>query len=310
MSNSQFSPPTILIVDDSQANRHVLTKILGQDYRIEAVASGYECLRFVEKRKPELILMDIEMPGESGYETTAKLKTNPETTDIPIIFVTGRTSDEDEERGLKLGAVDFISKPFKAGILSARVRTHVLLKQQQDHLMRLAMRDQLTGTFNRHYLVDAAEEKIALARRHRTPLSLIVLDLDHFKKINDNYGHNAGDLILKKVGELLMRRCAQNFIVSRFGGEEFVLVADMPIANAHYQSEILRHRISELNPQGIHVTTSVGISQLRSDEDNFRDFFKRADEALYQAKANGRNCIVSAEDMHKEEDTDQLTASA
>ena len=294
-SDPDTKPPNVLVVDDSPTNRQLISNILQNDYVVECVASGTECLNCVGRVKPELILMDVEMPGKSGYETTKRLKANPATRDIPVIFVTGLSSDESEEKGFNLGAVDYISKPFKPAILNARVRTHILLKQQQDHLRQLAMRDQLTGTFNRHYLVETVEERIAYAKYRKAPLSILVLDLDYFKKVNDTFGHTMGDLILKAVGEFLLNRCSVNSIVSRFGGEEFVVVRDTSIKNACYLAEVLRHRISELKPSGIPITTSIGVAQLDSQDEDFRSFFKRADAALYEAKANGRDCVVSAE---------------
>jgi len=281
---------TVLIVDDSPSNIRVMAAVLQERYRVKTATSGQQCLEMAIRHKPDLILLDIEMPGLSGYEVCRELKDMSETQDIPVIFVTGRDNIEDEEMGLRIGAVDYITKPIRPVILSARVDTHVTLKQQQDRLLKMAMHDQLTGLYNRHYMLDIVDQKIARARRHHTPLSTLIVDLDHFKKINDTYGHIVGDQILEQVGEFLNKQCRTEDTVTRFGGEEFlILMEPCSLNQAHYKAEVMRHQISELMPSGIPVTVSIGVAELSENDTVFNDMLKRADDALYRAKALGRN---------------------
>lgn len=286
---------TVLLVDDSPSNIRVMAAVLQERYRVKTATSGQQCLDMALKHKPDLILLDIEMPGISGYETCRELKDMSETRDIPIIFVTGRDNIEDEELGLRIGAVDYITKPIRPVILSARVDTHVTLKRQQDRLLQLAMHDQLTGLYNRHYMLEMVEQRIARARRHNTPLTTLIIDLDHFKKINDTHGHIAGDQILEQVSALLQRQCRTEDTIARFGGEEFiVLMEPCSLNQAHYKAEVMRHQISELMPSSIPVTVSIGAAELSDHDENFNDLLKRADDALYRAKENGRNCTELA----------------
>ena len=281
---------TVLIVDDSPSNIRVMAAVLQERYRVKTATSGQQCLDMALRHKPDLILLDIEMPGISGYETCRELKDMSETRDIPVIFVTGRDNIEDEEMGLRIGAVDYITKPIRPVILSARVDTHVTLKRQQDRLLQLAMHDQLTGLYNRHYMLEMVDQRLARARRHNTPLSLLIVDLDHFKQINDTHGHIVGDQILEEVSTLLNQQCRTEDTVTRFGGEEFlILMEPCSLNQAHYKAEVMRHQISELMPSGIEVTVSIGAAEFSDADTNFNDMLKRADDALYRAKANGRN---------------------
>jgi diguanylate cyclase (GGDEF)-like protein len=281
---------TVLIVDDSPSNIRVMAAVLQERYRVKTATSGQQCLDMALRHKPDLILLDIEMPGISGYETCRELKDMSETRDIPVIFVTGRDNIEDEEMGLRIGAVDYITKPIRPVILSARVDTHVTLKRQQDRLLQLAMHDQLTGLYNRHYMLEMVDQRLSRARRHNTPLSLLIVDLDHFKRINDTHGHIVGDQILEQVSALLNQQCRTEDTVTRFGGEEFlILMEPCSLNQAHYKAEVMRHQISELMPSGIEVTVSIGAAEFSDSDTNFNDMLKRADDALYRAKANGRN---------------------
>ncbi|WP_370293628.1 diguanylate cyclase [Thalassolituus sp.] len=289
------NPPlaTVLIVDDSPSNIRVMAAVLQERYRVKTAISGQQCIEMAIRHKPDLILLDIEMPGISGYDVCRELKRLSETQDVPIIFVTGRDNIEDEEMGLRVGAVDYITKPIRPVILSARVDTHITLKRQQDHLLKLAMHDQLTGLYNRHYMLETVDRKIARARRHSTPLSVMLIDLDYFKKINDTHGHIVGDQILEHVGGFLNHQCRIEDTVTRFGGEEFlILMEPCSLNQAHYKAEVIRHQISELKPSGIPVTVSIGIAELNTEDSDFSALLKRADDALYRAKDAGRNCTM------------------
>ena len=288
--------PVVLIVDDAVTNTMVLAGCLKDKYQIKVASDGLRCLELVLlKPEPDLILLDIEMPGMDGYEVCRQLKGNTLTKDIPIIFVTGNDQDEDEEKGLNLGAVDYITKPVRPSIMKARVRTHITLKQQRDQLLSMATHDQLTGLYNRHYLLHSAQNKISLSLRHDLPLSLVMMDIDHFKMVNDTYGHPVGDIVLQKIAELLEKHCRQEDIVVRFGGEEFVIMLDhTDLHDAEEKAENLRSLIEALHPEQLLVTMSMGVVQLKPDEDNIAELIKRADIALYSAKENGRNRVVVA----------------
>lgn len=234
--------------------------------------------------KPDLILLDIEMPGMDGFETCQHLKSNKNTVAIPIIFVTAKDSVEYEEKGLQLGAVDYITKPINPSIVFARVKTHITLKQQRDQLHILAMRDQLTGLYNRHYLMEVANLSVLHAKRHTQALSLLMIDIDHFKAINDNYGHSEGDFVLQEVA---------NTIKAQYRSEEFVVLLDYcNLASAKIKAEKLCNKIAALKPSNRTVTISIGVAQLAEQVDeDFTSLLKRADLAMYQAKEQGRNRV-------------------
>ncbi len=284
---------TLLIVDDVPVNIQVLAACLKDKYLIKVATSGEQCLQLSSaEQKPDLILLDIGMPDMDGYEVCKHLKNNKNTASIPVIFVTGKDNEKDEEQGFLLGAVDYITKPISPVIVAARVATHITLKQQRDALENMAMHDQLTGLYNRHYLLEVAKHKLARAKRHRHTLSLLMLDVDHFKTINDTLGHAAGDNILKALAKLMDEQNRSEDIVARFGGEEFVILLDQCDAQAaKNKAKSLLQTIESLNPDGISVTASIGISELSNREESFAELLKRADLAVYQAKDKGRNCI-------------------
>ena len=286
--------PVVLIVDDAPANIQVLAACLSDEYRVKVATTGLRCLELaVAEPIPDLILLDIEMPGMDGYEVCRRLKEGVETSSTPVIFVTSRDQDEEEEFGLRLGAVDYITKPIHAAIVAVRVGTHVTLKRQRDELTRMALHDQLTGLYNRHYLMEVAEQKMARARRHKHDVSLLMMDIDHFKTINDTHGHPAGDAVLQAVAELLGEAIRKEDVVARFGGEEFVVLLDhCDITEAEEKAESIRGSIEALQHEGISTTISVGATQLNSDKDDFARMLKRADLAVYQAKEQGRNRVV------------------
>lgn len=288
--------PIVLIVDDAPVNIQILADCLKDNYQIKVASDGLRCLELVPSNiEPDLILLDIEMPGMNGYEVCRQLKMNSLTQNIPVIFVTANDHEEDEEKGLKLGAVDYITKPIRPSIVSARVNTHITLKQQRDQLLSMASHDQLTGLYNRHFLFLNAKKKISRSIRHKTPMSLVMMDIDHFKKINDLHGHPTGDAVLQAVAVLLNKQCRQEDIVARFGGEEFIILFDhTDLNNARKKAEQLRQMVEESQPEQLLVTMSFGVVQLKQEKDNIDDIIKRADEALYFAKEAGRNRVAVA----------------
>lgn len=284
----------ILIVDDTKTNLNILSACLEERYQIQTAQNGEQCLKFAKQiPQPDLILLDIEMPGMNGYEVCRQLKSETSTANVPIIFVTSKLDIKDEAKGLSLGAVDYITKPIHPLIVNARVKTHITLKKQKDKLERMALYDQLTGLYNRYYLLNTAKKKISAAIRDNTAISVMMIDIDLFKSVNDQYGHSAGDSIIKAVAKVLNRSCLNDDTAARFGGEEFVVVlSHCNLEEAMIKAENLREKIESLSPLGIKITISIGVSNLINQEDSFSDLLDRADQALYQAKQQGRNRTI------------------
>lgn len=284
----------ILIVDDVPTNVQALALLLKDDYALKVATSGSRALELAGQEPiPDLILLDVQMPEMDGYDVLKLLKENSDTAQIPIIFVTGKDSVDEEEHGLLLGAVDYIVKPIRPSIVKARVKTHLTLKQQHKMLTEMATRDQLTKLHNRHYLSDALSKQISKAKRHGEVFSVIIADIDHFKNINDTFGHLTGDIILQAVAKVIQESARKEDIAARFGGEEFVLVLDNCTAvDALTKAQILREKIEQLHPEGISVTVSFGVAQLDGSIEKGEDLLKNADKALYIAKEEGRNRVV------------------
>lgn len=284
---------SILIVDDDPANIQVLAACLKDHYQIRVATSGERCLELVEDEHPDLILLDIEMPGMNGYQTCQQLKANQLAAGIPVIFVTGRENEQDEEKGLQLGAVDYITKPIHPAIVQARVKTQIQLRLHMNRLEHMALHDQLTGIYNRHYLLEVASQKVAYALRHQENLSVLMLDLDYFKAVNDEHGHLVADKVLQAVAAVLADSSRKEDLAARYGGEEFVILLEQcNLEAAVSKAEGLRLQIEQLHPQEVDITVSIGAAQLRAGDSNFETLLNRADAAMYQAKSLGRNCVV------------------
>jgi len=230
----------------------------------------------------------------NGYQVCRELKKDPATKDIPVIFVTGKLDVKDEEKGFSLGAVDYITKPIHPPLVAARVKTHITLKKQKDILEKMALFDQLTGLYNRHYLLNTAKKNVASAIRNSHAISVLMIDIDHFKIINDTHGHPAGDSVIQAVAKILNGEFRDEDVAARFGGEEFVvLLNNCDLKNAIIRAETFREKVACLKPIGIKVTVSIGVSQLESEEQSFSDLLAKADEGLYLAKQQGRNRVIS-----------------
>jgi diguanylate cyclase (GGDEF)-like protein len=292
--------PIVLIVDDAPANVQILALMFRNLYQVKIATSGAKCLEVAQiSPQPDLILLDIMMPDMDGFETIKQLKSMQKTSHIPVIFVTGLQDSLDEEKGLKLGAADYIRKPVREAIAISRINTHITIKQQRQRLEELALTDQLTGLYNRHYLLEVAEHKVASAKRHGHPLSLMMVDIDHFKQINDTHGHPAGDQVLHELGDFLRaQHRKEDLIAVRFGGEEFViLLENCNLEQATKRAEQIRHDIEGLNPADLRISASIGVAELHNDENDFKSLLGRADKAVYKAKFDGRNCVRVNDDF-------------
>ncbi|HYD68575.1 diguanylate cyclase domain-containing protein [Azospirillum sp.] len=290
--------PKILVVDDVPSNIHVLSRVLADDYVIYFATDGAKALELVQARQPDLVLLDIMMPGMDGYEVCRRIKDNPATCDIPVIFISARGEVEDETRGLEVGAIDFITKPISAPIVRARVRNHLLLKQQADILRQLSFMDGLTGIANRRRFDETLEREWRRCGRSKLPLSVIMLDVDHFKRFNDHYGHHAGDECLRTIARILAEEVKRpGDFVARYGGEEFIcLLPETDGEGAARVAERLRtavllqavpHAASPTAPQ---VTISLGYACTVPPPDRAaQSLVSLADAMLYEAKNHGRN---------------------
>ena len=299
--NKQFK---ILVVDDNRQNIEILVDLFRDDYKVVAAINWERALKIAKSDSPpDLILLDIIMPEMDGYELCTLLKQSEVTKGIPIIFVTAVSEAMDETRGFALGAVDYITKPFHPPMVKARVKLHLDLKRKCDLLERLAFMDGLTEIPNRRRFDEVLEIEWNRAHRSRSHLSLLLMDVDHFKLYNDTYGHGSGDECLRLVAGAIQAslRRAGDF-VARYGGDEFAVIlpySDSEDALAMAQM-ILSHvdRLAiplEASLEAQHVTLSIGIATLNpSRQMDLADFIRRSDSALYDAKNSGRHGIKSA----------------
>lgn len=293
---------TILLIDDEPVIIDFLRAILEADYTLFYATDPFDGLALARAKQPDLILLDITMPGADGYHLCHTLKSDLLTQSIPIIFITALTSPDDETRGLEVGAVDYISKPINASVVKARVGNHMELKKQRDFLETLASIDALTGVPNRRGFDDYLEREWRRAARTQTPLSLIMIDIDYFKSYNDNHGHLAGDDCLKAIAKHLKnvpRRGGD--IVARFGGEEFMAVLpDTPFESLQFMAEKFRSSVEAAtiphasSPVSEVVTVSVGaVTVVPVHQCSPLVLIEKADQMLYQAKCQGRNSVVA-----------------
>jgi diguanylate cyclase (GGDEF)-like protein len=295
---------TILIVDDMAANIEILNGILSPDFDVLFATNGSDALEIARSQNPDMILLDVVMPEMDGYQVCAVLKSEENTRDIPVIFVTGMDQEGDESKGLNIGGADYIAKPIRPSIVKARIRNHLELKRYRDHLKELSMLDGLTGIANRRRFDEALEAEWTRARRTQAWLSMIVMDIDHCKGYNDRYGHLSGDECLRKVARGMaesVRRPAD--MLARYGGEEFILLLpDTPEKGAVTVAETAQAKIASLeipytySPVSDRVTLSMGVAAMVPTDNCTRfDLIALADSRLYAAKRNGRNLIKAAE---------------
>lgn len=290
---------TIMIVDDTPINLQILIAVLGDEYEIVFATSGKDALDMAEANNLDLILLDIQMPDLSGYDVCKTLKTMSRMQGVPVIFLTAMTQQEDEVVGLKLGAVDYITKPFNPDIVKLRVRNHLELKRYRDERALLALLDGLTGIPNRRAFDEHLQREWPRAQRNETALSLIMIDIDHFKFYNDTYGHLGGDDCLKLVARSLFTALRASDFAARYGGEEFVCVLHETDGDgALITAERIRTKVESLHiphgasPVSPFVTTSLGVATITpTDGVTPNHLIEMADQMLYSAKNKGRNRI-------------------
>ena len=295
----EFKKPTILVVDDMTTTLLLLHDLLKDTYEVKIAKSGTKALEILESPNDiDLILLDIEMPDINGYDVCKRIKNNETIKNIPIIFITGRTSQEDEEYGLNLGAIDYITKPFNKAIVKLRIKNYLNLKIKNDMLEKLSMYDGLTNIRNRRYFDETFEKTFSEIKRDKKSLAVLMIDIDFFKPYNDNYGHGQGDETLRKVAKALEKtiKRASDF-VARYGGEEFViLLKDINKDGVEAVANNLLNAVRELkithefSKIENYVTVSIGVSFYNSNSDVTKlELLLKADETLYNVKNSGRN---------------------
>ena len=291
---------SLLIVDDEATNLKILNHILNPEYIVYSAATGEEALVIAKEKKPDLILLDIVMPEMDGYTVLKDLRSWEETEKIPVIFFSGLSSYEDEEKGLSLDAVDYISKPFSTKIVKLRVRNQIQIINQLRAIENLSMIDQLTNLPNRRSFDSRLSMEWKQAIREKTPVSLLMMDVDKFKNYNDTYGHQQGDVVLKTVAQVFLNSLKRpTDFAGRWGGEEFVvLLPNTPLCGALGIAELIRANVENAvipcaNNSGTKVTISIGVNTQTPVQCCCTDqFISSADEALYIAKQTGRNRVA------------------
>ena len=312
MEQNEFK---ILIVDDGILNREMLRRILTSEYTdpggvqklscdVAMAESGPEALEKIASDPPDLILLDIVMPDMSGFDVLSTLKKSEAASSIPVMIITGLNNIEAEEKGFALGAVDYITKPFHESLVRARVKIQLKIIEQLRLIEHLSLVDTLTNITNRRGFDNRMNIEWKRAIREKVPLSILMLDIDHFKKINDTYGHQQGDEVLKVVAYLINSGINRTTdLAARWGGEEFIaLLPNTDLPGARSVAESIRARIENFLLMSIdgtvqlNVTISIGVNTIiPSIEDEIMNFIDGADKALYTAKKSGRNRVCSQE---------------
>ncbi|MDP1647403.1 MAG: diguanylate cyclase [Rubrivivax sp.] len=291
------SRPKLLVVDDQAINIQVLYQAFAADCQVFMATTGMQALQVCRDKLPDLVLLDVVMPGMDGFEVCRQLKADEALRHIPVIFVTSHDDPEQETKGLDLGAVDFIAKPVNPKVVQARVKTQLTLKFQADLLRQLVFLDGLTGVYNRRFFDPQLALEWARSVRTGTPLSMILLDVDFFKRYNDHYGHQAGDDCLKQVAATLrsnLRRPAD--VVARYGGEEFAcILPETAFDDATELATQLERHVRALDIAHAHsdaapvVTISLGVAAREgATGGSASELLGLADAQLYRAKSSGR----------------------
>lgn len=300
-------PANILIVDDFEDNLEILGDLLEfNGFHVQTARNGEAALVILQESHPDLILLDVLMPGIDGFEVCTRLKADENTKDIPVIFVSSMADADSKVMGFKVGGVDYINKPFQRAEILARVNTHVTilrlrrhLETQNAELKRLANTDYLTDLWNRRRFFHTAEAEFEKAIRGGDPISITLIDLDYFKRINDTHGHLVGDRVLIHTAQLIRSHCRENDLAARYGGEEFVILHPSVDSRTAFRVAERIRKVVETTPypideNGIRVTLSAGVVDTQHCKDCPRidDMLAMADLALYQAKDLGRNRVI------------------
>ncbi len=300
-----IEPLKVLVVEDHPDNREMIAFMVKEmGYKVYTAATGKEALALLNECLPDIILLDVMMPEMDGFEFCRIVGADPNLHDLHIIITSAKGTLEDKVKGLELGAADYLIKPFSLIELKARigvgeriVRYQKVLKEQQALLLQIAREDKLTGLRNRRDFEERAQEECLRAHRYQRCLSLLVGDIDYFKRVNDQYGHPRGDTVLREVGQTLLQHCRTNDLIARCGGDEFaILLPETQMEEALKMAERLCAAVGELTfthqTDSFHVTMSFGVTCLVSHQRlNLPELMDEADRALYKAKHKGRNRV-------------------
>ena len=288
--------PIVVLADDDPSIRLMVRHVLeSEDFDIVEASDGLEALKAVEKHHPALVLLDAVMPGIDGFTTCQQIKDKGHT-DIPVMMITGLDDDASVERAYEVGAIDFITKPIKWAVLKHRVKSVVAKVVAERKVKLLAYRDTLTGLPNRLLFADRLEQAVVRSERTRTSMALMLVDIDDFKLVNDSFGHDAGDKLIKAVGDLISKSLRRADTIARLGGDEFAVIIEGiegpedAISIADNLTTILEHNV-RLDDQETYTSASIGIAVYPGDGKDARALLKNADTAMYRAKESGRHCF-------------------
>lgn len=287
----------VLVVDDSPTNLDILIGLL-KDYDVMAAIDGRTALELLERETPDVILLDIVMPDMDGFEVCKRIKSRADLCGIPILFITAKSDEPSIVRAFDMGGSDYVTKPFRSKELLARVRIQVEYRHAMDQLRSMAVTDTLTGLPNRRAFFHEGMRLFEEALAQAAPLCGMMLDIDHFKRINDRYGHACGDEVLRQVARGIRSQISDHDHCARVGGEEIALLAPgLELAPAVRLAERIRAHLASLaikTSQGpIFVTVSVGVAALCPETATLDDLIARADDRLYEAKHAGRNRVCA-----------------
>ncbi len=307
LNSQRYIGSKILYIEDlDSAAKSIISLLSAQGYEVQWFKDAEQALAAFQQQSFHLVISDVVIGGKmNGLSLVRAIRRHEQGKNIPTPIM-AMSGFDDSPRKLalyKAGINEYLSKPILEEEFLVRVENLLLNQQllrrlefQQQQLQAIAMTDQLTGIHNRHFLMDSAQQKIAHARRYGQALSMVVIDVDHFKAINDRYGHDVGDKTLIAIAQCLKRLCRQEDTLARFGGEEFVMLMEAcSLQDALHKAEQIKQQLNALRPHDIPVTASFGIAQRLEEESDFSQLFARADKAVYEAKAAGRNCCRVAD---------------
>lgn len=307
----------ILIVDDSRVEIKIMRKFLGTEYDIIEAVDGQSAIKMATATMPDLILLDIVMPGMDGFSVCKVLKSQPTTADIPVLFITAVSNSQDIVKGFEVGGQDYITKPFYSQELCARIKVHLDLKKSREVLLGYAkelemkneelnglmvriendaMTDYLTGLANRRHMMQRIKAEASVIKRTNGKALFILADIDDFKMVNDTYGHDCGDSVIKGIADMLKSTMREEDVIARWGGEEFLLL--IPGTDLEY-GKIIAERIRKVvevalfcyQEKTFSVTLTLGIAEL----DRYLGVeasIRKVDEALYKGKNMSKNCVI------------------
>lgn len=308
----------ILIVDDSPVEIKIIRRLLGDGYEIFEAANGKVALELINETIPDLILLDIIMPGMDGLSICKVLKSQSTTQDIPVIFITSVSASRDVVKGFEAGGQDYIIKPFHSSELRARIKAHLDLKKSKETLLvyvkeleaknqelnallekveTIAIMDFLTGTVNRRHMTQLMKTEVIDLSTKQSKTTIIMADIDEFKKINDTYGHDCGDLVIKDVADMMKAVVGEKDVIARWGGEEYLLMLrGADLEGGKIVAERIRRGIEATSfryrENLLSITITLGVAELDWNLD-IDASIKKADEALYKGKHKSKNCVVS-----------------